>query len=113
MDEADPVIAVLTSVPSRALARKMGVHLVELKLAACVNILGACDSVYRWQGVVEMAREYPLLIKTTRARYAALEAAIIRLHPFDVPEIIAMDVGIGLPAYLEWVRCETAADPAN
>ena len=102
------VIVVLTSVPDQACARHMGAQLVEQKLAACVNILGACESIYRWQGVVETASEIPLLIKTTRARYAALEAAIIELHPYDVPEIIVLGAAHGLTAYLDWVRAETA-----
>ncbi len=105
----DEVIVVLTNVPDQACARHMGAHLVEQKLAACVNILGACESIYRWQGVVETASEVPLLIKTTRVRYAALEAAIIQLHPYDVPEIIVLGVEQGLSAYLDWVRAETAA----
>ena len=106
--QPDGVIALLTNVPNEALARHMGAYLVEQKLAACVNILGACESVYRWQGKVETAHEIPLLIKTTRARYAEVEAAIIRLHPYDVPEIIVLPIDQGLPAYLDWVRNETA-----
>ena len=107
----DEVIVVVTNAPDQACARQMGAHLVEQKLAACVNILGACESIYRWQGKVETATEIVLLIKTTRARYAALEAAILELHPYDVPEIITYGVEHGLPAYLDWVRTETAAAP--
>ena len=104
----DGVLALLTNVPNEALARHMGAYLVEQKLAACVNILGACESMYRWQGKVETAREIPLLIKTTQARYGEVEAAIIRLHPYDVPEIIVLPIAQGWPAYLNWVRSETA-----
>ena len=107
--DVNQVIAVLTNAPDQALARQMGAELVNLKLAACVNILGACESIYRWQGKIETAREYPLLIKTTRARYSEVEAAIIRLHPYDVPEIIVLNIDNGLPAYLDWVRTESAA----
>jgi periplasmic divalent cation tolerance protein len=106
------VIVVLTNAPDEALATKMGAALVEQKLAACVNILGACRSVYRWQGKVETAREVPLLIKTTRARYAEVEAVIRAMHVYEVPEIIVLPVENGLPAYLDWVRAETAA-PLN
>lgn len=106
----DDVIAVLTNAPDEALARHIGAALVEQKLAACVNILGACESVYRWQGKVESAREIPLLIKTTRGRYADLEAALLKLHPYDVPEIIVLPIEAGLPAYLDWVRAETASE---
>ena len=105
----DAVIALLTHLPNEALARHMGAYLVEQKLAACVNILGACESIYRWQGKVETAREIPLLIKTTRARYPEVEAAIIRLHPYDVPEILVLNIEQGWPAYLDWVRSATAA----
>lgn len=107
-NEPDGVIALLTNVPNEALARQMGAYLVEQKLAACVNILGACESVYRWQGKVETAREIPLLIKTTQARYGEVAAAIIRLHPYDVPEIVVFPIDQGWPAYLGWVRSETA-----
>jgi periplasmic divalent cation tolerance protein len=106
------VIVVLTNAPDEALAIKMGAALVEQKLAACVNILGVCRSVYRWQGKVETAREVPLLIKTTRARYAEVEAVIRAMHVYEVPEIIVLPVENGLPAYLDWVRAETAA-PLN
>lgn len=104
----DDVIAILTNAPDEVLARQMGAALVNQKLAACVNILGACDSVYRWQGAVETVREFPLIVKTTRARYDEIEAAIIRMHPYGVPEIIVLDIRHGLPAYLDWVRSETA-----
>ncbi len=106
----DDVIAILTNAPDEALARHIGVTLVEQKLAACVNILGACESVYRWQGKVDSVREIPLLIKTTRSRYAALEASLLKLHPYDVPEIIVLPIDAGLPAYLDWVRTETLPD---
>lgn len=106
------VIVVCTNVPDEALARHIGAALVEQKLAACVNILGACESVYRWQGKVETAREVPLMIKTTRAHYAEVEAVIQAMHVYKVPEIVALPVENGLPAYLDWVRIETIA-PVN
>ena len=102
------VIAVLTNAPDEATARKMGAALVEQKLDACVNILGACESIYRWQGAIESAREVPLWIKTTRNHYPRIEAAIKAMHPYAVPEIIALPVEAGLPAYLAWVVQETA-----
>lgn len=103
------VLAVLTNAPDEATAQDIATSLVTSGLAACVNVLAPCRSVYRWQGVVESAQEVPLLIKTTRARYAEVEAAIVAAHPFEVPEIIALPVGDGLPAYLDWVATETAA----
>ncbi len=63
--------------------------------------------MYRWEGKLQTDEEHPVLIKTTRERYAALEAALREGHPYDVPEIIAMPVERGLPAYLDWVRAET------
>ena len=83
--------------------------LIESRLAACVNVLSPCRSVYRWKGQVEEAEEFPMLVKTTRERYADLEAAIRRHHPYELPEIIAVPLAGGLPAYLEWVASETSA----
>lgn len=85
----------------------MARQLVDARLAACVNILSPCHSVYRWQGAVETADEVPLLIKTSRERYAALEAAIRQQHPYELPEVIALPVAQGLPEYLSWVAAET------
>jgi periplasmic divalent cation tolerance protein len=81
--------------------------LVERRLAACVSVLAACASVYRWQGSVQRDEEHPLLIKTVAARYPELEAAIRASHPYELPEIIAVPVVHGLPAYLDWVESET------
>ena len=97
------VLLVLTTLPDRASADSLAARLVEENLAACVNILAPCNSVYRWQSAIETASEIPLLIKTTRARYPALEAAVQALHPFEIPELIALPVMCGLPAYLDWV----------
>jgi len=98
---------VLTNLPDAASARTLARALVEARLAACVNILGPCQSVYRWQGQIEEATEIPVLIKTTAERYAALEAAIRRQHPYELPEIIAVPIQHGLPDYLAWVTTET------
>lgn len=107
MSQSNEVLLVLTNLPDREAAERLANTLIEEKAAACVNILGACTSVYRWQGAVENAEEIPLLIKTTSARYAALEATIRRLHPYELPEIIAVPVAQGLPDYLDWVASET------
>ena len=80
---------------------------MERKLAACVNILAPCTSVYRWNDAVETATEVPLLVKTTLARYPALQAALTEAHPYELPEIIAVPLQEGLPAYLAWVGAET------
>lgn len=100
-------LLVLTSLPDAASARALARALVEARLAACVNILAPCRSVYRWQDKIEDAAEVPLLIKTTAARYAALEAAIRARHPYELPEIVAVPIQHGLPDYLAWVAAET------
>ncbi len=110
MTQPQDVLLVLTNLPDRAAAQTLAQALIEEKVAACVNILGACTSVYRWQGVVENATEIPLLIKTTAARYAALEAVIRRVHPYELPEIIAVPLAQGLPGYLQWVASEVRGE---
>lgn len=100
-------VVVLTNAPDRAVAQQIADALIARRLAACVNILGECTSVYRWQGAVETAAEVPLIIKTSAAHYSDVEAAIRSLHPYELPEIIAMPVTHGLPAYLDWVNVQT------
>lgn len=102
-------LLVITNLPDRASAQKLAGLLVEQQLAACVNVLAPCESVYRWRGEVQRDEEHPLLIKTTQARYAELEAAIRANHPYELPEIIAVSIARGLPAYLSWVESETRA----
>lgn len=103
-------LLVLTNCPDQASADALAAALVELRLAACVNVLAPCRSVYRWQGKVENAEEVPLLIKTTAERYAALEAEICARHPYELPEIVAIPIERGLPAYLQWLSDETRPD---
>ena len=97
---------VITNCPDEETANRIALAVVEAQLAACVNILPRVQSIYRWQGAVESAVEVPLLIKTTAAAYPALEAAIRESHPYDVPEIIALPITAGLPAYLNWLAAE-------
>ncbi|MBN9424236.1 MAG: divalent-cation tolerance protein CutA [Candidatus Accumulibacter sp. 66-26] len=104
-------LLVLTNLPDRPAAEALAATLVETRLAACVNILAPCRSVYRWQGAVEAADEVPLLIKTTDECYPALEAAIRAAHPYELPEVIALPVERGLPAYLAWLAAETVPPP--
>ena len=101
-------LLVLTNLPDRAAAERLAETLIESGLAACVNILAPCRSVYRWKDAVQHDEEHPLLIKTTAARYAALEAAIRAGHPYELPELIAVRIERGLPAYLQWVQDETS-----
>ena len=106
----DAVVLVLTNVPERHLAEQLANTLVESRLAACVNVLSPVTSVYRWDGKVAREAETPLLIKTSSARYAALELAIRERHPDELPEIIALPVQGGLTAYLNWVLAETQVE---
>ena len=103
------VLLVLTNLPDRGAAEALARTLVERRVAACVNVLSPCRSTYRWEGKLQVDEEHPVLIKTTRERYPALEAAVREVHPYDLPELIALPVESGLPAYLDWVRAETAA----
>ena len=105
------VIAVLTNLPDSGTAINLARSLVDLRLAACANVLAPVTSVYRWEGKIEQATEYPLLIKSTRDRYIELEAAIRKGHPYTLPEIVAWPVELGLTEYLRWVEQETAPVP--
>ena len=100
-------LLVITNCPDEESANAIALAVVEARLAACVNILPRVQSVYRWQGAVESATEIPLLIKATAVNYPALEKLIAERHPYDVPEIIALPIAQGLPAYLNWVAEET------
>ena len=100
-------LVVLTNLPDRGAAERLADALIEQRLAACVNILAPCRSVYRWNEAVQHDEEYPVLIKTNADRYPALEAAIRAAHPYELPEIVAVKVESGLPAYLAWVTEET------
>ncbi len=104
------VLIVLTSAPDRAVAEKIAHALIERRLAACVNILAECTSVYRWQGKIESTGEVPLLIKTRAAIYDEVEALVKSLHPYELPEIFAVSVERGLPDYLDWVSAATMTE---
>ena len=101
------VLLVLTNLPDAQAAAQLAQRLIEERAAACVNQLAPCTSTYRWQGKIETATEVPLLIKTTRTAYPRLEQLIRTVHPYELPEIIAVPVIAGLPAYLGWVGQET------
>jgi periplasmic divalent cation tolerance protein len=103
-------IIVLTNAPDRAVASSIATVLVERKLAACVNMLAECTSIYRWQGEIESAVEVPLLIKTRSDIYDEVEATIRRLHPYELPEIIAIAIEHGSPAFLAWIGAQTSPE---
>ncbi len=102
-------MVVLCTFPDIEQARQIGAALVERQVAACVNLLPGVESLYRWEGKVEKAGEVLGIIKTTR--YAELEAAIHELHPYEVPEILALPVQAGSEAYLRWVA-ESCGKPS-
>jgi periplasmic divalent cation tolerance protein len=94
---------ILSTAGSREEAERIASALVERRLAACVNIVGPIASVYRWQGAVERAEEFLLLIKTTSARSDAVAAAIKELHSYEVPECVELPITAGSDAYLKWL----------
>lgn len=105
---AAEAILVLTQLPDRSSAAALARALVEAKVAACVNVGAPVDSLYHWRGQIETATEVPVIIKTQRDRYAAVEAAIQARHPYELPEIIAVPIIDGLAPYLQWITTETS-----
>jgi periplasmic divalent cation tolerance protein len=102
-------IVVLVTCGSANEARKIARAVVEQRLAACANILASpVQSVYRWKGKVESAKEFLLIIKTTQSRFAEVSAAIKGLHSYDVPEIIALPIARGAANYLDWISKSVA-----
>lgn len=102
------VLLAFCSCPDEATAARIARALVEDRLAACVNRLPGVRSTYRWQGAVHDDAEVLLLIKTTRGRLPALRERLPALHPYELPELIAVEVTGGLPAYLDWVAAGSA-----
>lgn len=103
-----PVVA-LSTVATAADAQRIATALVEGGLAACVNVVPGLTSTYRWKGRVERDSELLLVIKTTGERLEALRAALVGLHPYEVPELVAWNVAGGHPPYLEWLAASVAA----
>jgi periplasmic divalent cation tolerance protein len=100
-------ILIITHLPDKERAMALAHRLIEERLAACVNVMADCTSVYHWQGKNETASEVPVLNKTLAQHYARLEQLIMSMHPYELPEIIAVPVTNGLPAYLKWIADET------
>ena len=94
---------VLSTFPSADEARQIGTQLVEMQAAACVNVIPSIESIYRWDGEVRNTTEVLALIKTTVNNLPELRSRIDELHPYDVPEIIAVPISDGAPAYLSWI----------
>ena len=109
MSEATRVIAVLTTAPSIDVAERLGTVLVEEGLAACANLVPGVTSLFRWKGELSRESEVVVLLKTTARGLDALQRRLVELHPYEVPEVIALDVVSGHEPYLDWVRTEVAA----
>jgi periplasmic divalent cation tolerance protein len=97
-------LLVLSTFPDAETARRVGRTIVEEKLAACVNILPQIESIYRWKEAIETSSEVLALIKSTTWKYQLLEARIIDLHPYEVPEIISIRIDSGNTEYLRWIE---------
>ena len=104
-------IQVFTTVGSHQDAERIATELIDARLAACVQVLGPITSTYRWEGAIETSQEWLCLIKSRQALYPELEKAIRQIHPYQVPEILALPVVAGNPAYLAWLEAE--AKPAE
>ncbi|HLY97654.1 MAG TPA: divalent-cation tolerance protein CutA [Candidatus Angelobacter sp.] len=104
---------VLTTASSEDEAKKLAHALVERRLAACVNIVPQITSVYRWQGKVESACEWLLLIKTTHSVFSKVRDAIHELHSYEVPECVLLEIAAGSPQYLAWIAENTANSPTS
>ena len=105
--DGDAILLCLCSCPDATSAEQLAGALVGERLAACINIVPGLRSVFRWQGSVQRESEVLLLVKTCADRLDALTATIVRLHPYELPEIIAISPSAGLPAYLDWIRAQT------
>ncbi|WP_295624770.1 divalent-cation tolerance protein CutA [uncultured Nitrosomonas sp.] len=102
----EPVL-VITNFPNKESALALAEALVDQHLAACVNTLSPCVSMYRWKDNIESAEETPVLIKTQRQHYERIEQLIKKVHPYELPEVIMVPILDGLPAYLQWIVDET------
>ncbi len=100
------VILIITNFPDKASALMLAQKLIESRAAACINILAESTSIYRWQGETEISHEIPVLIKTLVKHYVMVEEIIKAIHPYELPEIIAVPVKLGLPAYMQWIADE-------
>lgn len=103
------VVVILTTVPDAESAETIGRKLVEEQLAACVNIMPPMTSFYRWRGTIEREIEHQLVIKTIRPRVAEVQARLLELHPYELPEFIVLPIVDASMAYIEWVSKETTS----
>jgi periplasmic divalent cation tolerance protein len=108
-DSGSSVVAVLTTAPDAEVADRIGTALVDERLAACANLVHGVISIFRWKGEVRREGETLMVLKTTAARLSDLRRRLVELHPYEVPEVIALDIREGHPPYLDWVRAEVEA----
>lgn len=111
MHHSTDVLVALSTSPDEPTARALALRALEAGLVACMNLVPGVTSVYRWQGRIEESRECLMVIKTTRAQWPALQQAWSAWHPYDVPELIAVDITDGLEPYLRWVISQVDAAP--
>jgi periplasmic divalent cation tolerance protein len=100
---ADEIVIAFSTFPDLETARRVALQIVDLRLAACGNIVPQIQSIYRWQGKLESGEEALAIFKLSASRYAEFETRLRSLHPYEVPEIISCKVNAGLPQYLQWV----------
>lgn len=108
-----PPLIVFCTCPDLVFADALAHSLVQQRLAACVTLLPPAQSVYRWNGAIERGSEVQMLIKTTRARFAELEAMIVAAHPYELPELVAVEPAAGLERYLDWIGASTSPATAS
>ncbi len=106
----DQVMVVLVTVPNRETGEKLAREVVEDRLAACGNILPGVTSIYRWEGETHQDPECLIIFKTTEASLASMREKVVELHPYDVPEVLALPVADGHLPYLRWVQGETSGN---
>lgn len=107
------LLLVVSTFPDKETARQIGTTMVEAQLAACVNLLPSIESIYRWKGAIESDTETLAIFKTTTDRYPDFEAMLTRLHPYDVPEVVAIEPAQASAAYTAWAVNETRPSPSN
>lgn len=103
-------LIVLTTLPKLSKARQIAAQVLQKNLAACVNLLGPVESSFRWQGKIDHAKEYLLLMKTRASHFARLRHFLERNHPYSVPEIVALAIEKGNTPYLEWLKASVGSD---
>ena len=106
----EQVLVALTTAPSAEVAERIGRSLVEERLAACANVVAGVTSIFRWNDAVQREGEVLVILKTTSGELEALQRRVAELHPYDVPELIALPIVAGYAPYLDWVRAEVGSD---